>query len=190
MRPFVLRTGTKPRVTVRTLYVAVAIPLALLMTAWGTRTSDAQAMPATQQSRCESPGKVYSQKVIVGHKDKRFDLKTLFLVCSPSHVVAIVDSDGRSYKDLRDFRAHNHLFSEDDKITLPRNFPSVDTSANAGLMTVSGHTGTSSVWWWLIGGVVLVLVSAGGLSWLRTRRRASTSEAGEEEPSPQTEPPT
>jgi LPXTG-motif cell wall-anchored protein len=90
-------------------------------------------------------------------------------------------------------RAHDHLFSADDKITLPRNFPSVETSGNVGLTTVSGHTGTSSVWWWLISGIILVLIGAGGFLGLRTRRRrarASTSDAGEEESSPPTGPPT
>jgi LPXTG-motif cell wall-anchored protein len=181
---------TTSRTTVRALCVAIALPLALLMTAWSpsARTGAAQAVPAARQSPCGSPGQVYTQKIIVAHKNGPPDLKTLFLVCRPSHVLAIVDSDGGTYKDLDDFRAHNHLFSEDDRITLPRNFPSADTSSDAGFMTVSGHTGTSSTWWWLIGGIVLVLVIGGG-AFLRPRARrrragAEPPDADVREPSP------
>ncbi|ADI07700.1 hypothetical protein SBI_04580 [Streptomyces bingchenggensis BCW-1] len=73
---------------------------------------------------------MYSQKILVSHKDKRFDWITLFLVCTPKRSVAIVDHEGRDYQDLDDFRANNKLLSEDDKITLPRDFPSVERSGN------------------------------------------------------------
>jgi LPXTG-motif cell wall-anchored protein len=179
---------TTSRTTVRALCVAIALPLALLMTAWSpsARAGAAQAVPTARQSPCGSPGQVYAQKIIVAPKNGRPDLKTLFLVCRPTRVLAIVDSDGGTYKDLDDFRAHNHLFSADDKITLPRNFPSADTSGNVGFMTVSGHTGTSSPWWWLIGGIVLVAVISGGaFLWLRARRRPAGAVAPDaEDPSP------
>jgi hypothetical protein len=177
---------TASRVAVRTLCVGIALSLASLIMAWSPHAGAAPVVTATRESPCGSPGQVYAQKIIVAHKNGRFDLKTLFLVCRPSHVLAIVDSDGGSYKDLGDFRAHNHLFSEDDRITLPRNFPSADTSAKVGFMTVSGHTGTSSIWWWLIGGIVLVLIVCGALLRLRARRRRSgpSVPAEPQEPSP------
>jgi hypothetical protein len=78
------------------------------------------------RSRCGTPGKVYAQKIILDRKNGPIGTMSLFLVCRPSHVVAIVDSDGRTYEDLADFRAHNHLFGADDTITLPRDFPAVD----------------------------------------------------------------
>lgn len=85
------------------------------MTAWApsVRTNTAQAAMAMQQHRYGSPGQVYTQRILVRHKNGQFEWKTLFLVCRPSRVVAIVDSDGRSYRDLDDFRAHNHLFTAD-----------------------------------------------------------------------------
>ncbi|MDW6062141.1 hypothetical protein SAZ11_34110 [Streptomyces sp. FXJ1.4098] len=102
--------------------------------------------------------------------------------------MAIVDHEGRDYRDLDDFRANNKLLSEDDKITLPRDFPSVERSGNVELMTVSGHTGTSTSWLrWLGGGAALVLlIGGGGIHWLRARRRsvrASASDADPQEPS-------
>jgi hypothetical protein len=129
------------------------------------------AAMAARQSSCPTPGKVYAQKVIVTHADKRVDLTTLFLVCRPTHVLAIVDSDGGTYRDLDDFRAHNHLFGSGDKITVPRDFPSVDGAGRSDLVTVSARTG-SSRWWWVGGAaVVLVLLAGGGLLWLRRLRR-------------------
>lgn len=81
------------------------------MTAWApsVRTNTAQAAMAMQQHRYGSPGQVYTQRILVRHKNGQFEWKTLFLVCRPSRVVAIVDSDGRSYRDLDDFRAQSPL---------------------------------------------------------------------------------
>lgn len=89
--------------------------------------------------------------------------------------VAIVDHEGKSYRDVDDFRANNELLSEDDEITLPRDFPSVDRSGELQLMTVSGKTHSIASWvWWLTGGIALVLFnSGGGALWLRARRRTA-----------------
>lgn len=160
--------------TRRVLFLLIAV---MLMTA-SLRPGTAFAAQA-QQSRCGSPGKVYAQNVIVDRKHGPIGTTTLFLVCRPSHVVAIVDSDGRTYKDLADFRTHNHLFGADDTITLPRGFPAVDRSGRPDLVTVSGHTNSSSVWWWVIGGVVLLLAAGGGLLVLRARRRRGTAAAAD-----------
>ena len=162
------------RGTLRTLCVAVAVPLGLLVAAWcSPARASAARVAVTRPARCTSPGKVYSANVLVEHKNGKVELKKLFLVCKPDHFVKIVDTDGRAYDDLNDFRAHNHLFSEDDKITVPRAFPSVDATGSPAFgPTVSGHTGTSSVWWWLIGGFVLVpIIGGSGLLWLVARRR-------------------
>lgn len=83
---------TASRAAVRTLCVGIALFLASLVMAWNPH---AGAAPATRESTCGSPGQVYAQKIIVAHENGRFDLKTVFLVCRPSHVLAIVDSDGR-----------------------------------------------------------------------------------------------
>jgi LPXTG-motif cell wall-anchored protein len=153
--------------TSRAIRVAVAVSLVSLMMA-PTRAS------AARPARCASAGRTYSANVIVEHKGGKTELKTLFLVCKPDHFVKIVDSDGRAYDDLDDFRAHNHLFSRDDKITVPRDFPSVDTTGRPGFgPAVSGHTGTSPLWWSL-GGFVLVLIIAGG-AFLVVRRRSASA---------------
>ncbi|GAB2805843.1 hypothetical protein GCM10027176_08570 [Actinoallomurus bryophytorum] len=152
----------------RVLFLLIAV--VAMMTA-SLRPGTALAAQAPQ-NRCDVPGKVYTQTIIVDRKNGPIGTTTLFLVCRPSHVVAIVDSDGGTYKDLADFQAHNHLFGAGDTITLPRDFPAVDPGKR-DLVTVSGHTGSSSVWWWMIGGVVLILAAGGGLLVLRARRRRS-----------------
>jgi LPXTG-motif cell wall-anchored protein len=171
-----MRDATASPATGRVLFLLIAV--AVLMTA-----SPRPGTALAAQSRCGTPGEVYAQKVIVGRKHGPLDTTTLFLVCRPSHVVAIVDSDGRTYRDLADFRAHNHLFGPDDTITLPQDFPAVDRSGPPDFVTVSGHTGSSSVWWWVIGGVVLVLAAGGGLLVLHARRRRDPAP----DPAPETD---
>ncbi|MUN38023.1 hypothetical protein [Actinomadura litoris] len=147
-----------------------AIPLVLLMTASDASTGQAAARP----TGCSSPGQVYQANILVKHGDAPSEAKALFLVCQQNRFVKIVDSDGRSYDDLDDFRAHNHLFGEDDMIMVPRSFPAVDASQSPGFGPwVSGHTSTSQAWRWLPAGIVLVLVlgSGGGFAWLVTHRR-------------------
>jgi LPXTG-motif cell wall-anchored protein len=160
------------------LRLSCAVLLAVVMTA-GASCLGAPAARAARQGPCPEPGKVYTQRVLVTHKNKRVDLTTLFLVCRPSHVLAIVDSEGGSYRDLDDLRAHNHLFGADDKITLPRDFPSLDTANKPDLVTVSAHTGSSSAWWWVIGAAVLVLLAGGGLLWLRRLRRPGPADTAD-----------
>lgn len=168
--------------TVHRLCVAIAIPFALLLTACGSSTpkSGAQATSAAEPSPGGSAGRVYAQKVLVTRANGRFEWITLFIVGKKDGGLAIVDSNGEDYRDLDDFRANNDLLSEDDKITLPRDFPSADTSRNVELMRVSGHTGRTPWTWWLTGGIALVLVSGAAFFWLRVRsaRRWSAREFG------------
>jgi LPXTG-motif cell wall-anchored protein len=150
------------RVSVRRLGVVIAVPVASLVTACGSS--------GTQQSTCESAGKVYSQRVLVDRGNKKeFNWITLFIVCKPDHHLGIVDSDGKTYENLDDFRANNDLLDREDTITLPRDFPSVDRRGKVDLMTVSGHTGTPWVWY-LAGGVGFVVAIGAGL-WLYRRRQ-------------------
>ncbi len=175
---------TQTRITVHTL-CAAAMTLAVLMVASpsSAATPHVQASSATRQTRCDSPGKVFAQKVIVAHKGKKgLDSITLFLVCRPNGNVGIVDHEGKSYQDLDDFRANNEILGEDDEITLPRDFPSVDTSRELELMTVSGKTNSIASWvWWLTGGIALVVfTSGGGTLWLRARRRTARASASDD----------
>ncbi len=141
--------------------VLVAVSLASLVTACGSSGT---------QTSCEATGKVYAQKVLVNRGGKKdFDWITLFLVCRPNHRVAIVDSDGKSYESLDDFRANNELLDDDDKISIPRDFPSVEQGRKLELMTVSGHTSTP--WGWYVGGGVALVVLAGGGVWFYRRWR-------------------
>jgi hypothetical protein len=177
--------------------MAIAIPLALLSAACGSPTpkSGAQATSAAHTSSSEpspggSAGQVYAQKVLVTRVNGRFEWITLFIVGKKEGGLAIVDSNGEDYRDLDDFRANNDLLSEDDKITLPRDFPSTDTSRDVKLMTVSGHTGGTPWAWWLTGGIAVVLISGGAFLWSRARsaRRWSAREFGSDadpqEPAP------
>jgi hypothetical protein len=170
-----MRDETAFPATGRVLFLLITV--AVLVTA-----SPRPGTALTAQSRCDTPGKVYAQKIIVDRENGPIGTTSLFLVCRPSHVVAIVDSDGHTYKDLADFRAHNHLFGANDTITLPRDFPAVDRSGQPDLVTVSGHTDSSPVWWWVTGGVVLVLATSGGLLVLRARRRRDPAAAADPDP--------
>jgi hypothetical protein len=151
--------------------VAVVAPLALLVAAWGSpaRAGDVWAAPAQPTHCASATGQVYAVNVVVEHKNGKVELKQLFLVCQPSHFVKIVDWTGRAYDDLNGFRAHNHVFSKDDKISVPRGFPSVDATASPAFgPALSGHTGGSSTWWWwLIGGFVVLIPVAGVWLWPR-----------------------
>lgn len=159
--------------SMRALCAVVAGSLVLLVAAWGVAIRPSTAVAATQPARCKAPGQTYKVNVIVEHGGGKVEMVALFLVCKPDHFVKIVDSDGRSYDDLDDFRAHNELFSGDDKISVPRVFPSVDATAPSGFApAVSGHTGTTSVWWWVLGGFAFVAIIIGvGIAWLAARRR-------------------
>ncbi|WP_242908395.1 hypothetical protein [Actinomadura terrae] len=161
--------GTRLRGTPRT--AAAVLLVLLLMTILDAATRAAAARP----TGCSSPGKVYQASILVKHKGDASEAKALFLVCQQNRFVKIVDSDGRSYDDLDDFRAHNHLFGEDDMIMVPRSFPAVDTRQSPGFGPwISGHTTTSQAWRWLPAGIVLVLVLSigGGFAWLVTHRRS------------------
>lgn len=195
-RSCVSGVATKTGIAVHALCAAVtALALLIPTSAPSAAASGAQAPSVTQQTRCGSPGEVYAQKVFVTRKDDRdgpLDSITLFLVCKPDGVVVIVDHEGHDYRDLGDFRANNEILSEDDEITLPRDFPSVDRPGEPELklMTVSGKTHSTPSWlWWLAGGSLLtVIIAGGGALWLRAHRRsarASASDAALQEPSPE-----
>ncbi len=154
--------GAASRVTVQRLGAVVVVLLASLVAGCG--------LSGTPQSRCESPGKVYSQRVLVNRDGKKdFEWITLFLVCKPDRHVGIVDSEGKDYESLDDFRANNKLLDEDDKITLPRDFPAVERQGDVELMTVSGHTGTP--WPYYLVGAVSVMVIIGCAVWVYRRRQ-------------------
>ncbi|MFI0482950.1 hypothetical protein [Actinomadura sp. 9N215] len=143
------------------------------MATWDSPALGIASRAAASPARCASAGRTYSVNVIVEHKNGKVELKPLFLVCQPNHLVKIVDWKGDSYDDLDDFRAHNHVFSDDDKINVPRTFPSVDaTESPAFGPAVSGHTGTSTARWWLTAGLVLMLITGGlGSVWIFARHR-------------------
>jgi hypothetical protein len=95
--------------TVHRLWIAIAIPLALLLTACGSSTpkGGTQATSAAQPSPSGSAGGVYAQKVLVSRANGRFEWITLFIVRKKDGGLAIVDSNGDDYQDLDDFRANN-----------------------------------------------------------------------------------
>ncbi|WP_242911358.1 hypothetical protein [Actinomadura terrae] len=156
--------------SIRVLRAGVAISLALLMTMGGSASLGSGARAATRPARCASAGQVYKQDLLVQRENGELEWERLALVCGPDHVVKIVDADGREYEDLADFRAHNHLFSKDDKITVPRSFPSIGVTGNSGVDVVSGHSATSSGRRWLIAGLAAVPI-IGGAAWAIARRR-------------------
>lgn len=172
---------------VRFSNVVIALALALLPTACGS-TPTANPCKRTEGSN------TYSMQLIVEYANGRSDLVPLFLVCKPDNTLAIVDSNAQDYVDLDDFRANNKLFTEDDKITVPRGFPTLDRPEKIEWITVSGHTGSMAWLWWLIGGVGAALVlGIAALLWLRARRRKARKpdqteptqpEPGQDEPRP------
>lgn len=152
----------------RTICVAVVASFAVLLTSVGTASAAAPTPCAEEQH-----GHVFEQPIFVEHAGGDMDVTVVFLVCAPSGTVNIVDGKGGTYTDLDDFREHNTLFTAEDQLSLPKDFPSVQESRHIVLITVSGHT-TSTRWvWWVVGGATLIVL-AGVALWLRARHRART----------------
>jgi hypothetical protein len=115
---------------------------------------------------CESIGVVYSADVFVTRADGSTEETVLFVVCSKEGYLTIVDTNGTSYPDRESFLEDNDLFTEDDTLILPRNFPSPDPGP---LESVPGHAPEMGPGWWIAGGGVLAMALAGGgyLLWHR-----------------------
>lgn len=93
-------------------------------------------------------------------------------MCKPDGGSAIVDLNAQSYEGLDDFLANNKLFSEDEMITLPKQFPAVNVPGDLDLMTIPGHATNSSPAWWTAAGAALVLAGGGGwFLWSRAVQR-------------------
>jgi hypothetical protein len=94
---------------------------------------------------------VTGRVVLVKHPDGALELLTLFIVNGKA-----IDSDGKTYSGLDEFRAGNDLLDTDDVIFVPRELTKV--AGETELVTVYGHTRWDGGPWLLGGGGVLVLV--------------------------------
>lgn len=135
---------------------------------------------------CPSPGKSYSQKILVERRDGSFTDISVALVCAPDKTVAIVDSNGDEYTSLDDFRAGNKILGRHDKIIIPKYFPAVEQPReDFELVTFSARI--IPPWaWWLAGGFTAALIAGAG--WWLGRRRRGTERARAFAGKPQSEP--
>ena len=119
-------------------------------------------------------GEIYAQRILVKRENGEHDEITVFIVHRPDGSTVLIDSNGQRYEpSLEDFLDNNHLFSPEDSITLPRDFPNAPQTGPFNLMTISGHTSSSWGWWLGGGGVLVAVMTAGGVLWIRSRRRTT-----------------
>ncbi|GAB2941649.1 hypothetical protein ACFMQL_36135 [Nonomuraea fastidiosa] len=170
------KTSVAPRTAARAVRSAIALPFLLLLAVCAPAVS-ASASPAPSPSGSPGP-EVYEQPVLVHRKDGSFEWIKLYSVRhKETGEFVIIDSQGKDYEDLDDFRANNDLFTEEDKITIPRNFPTPSGGKDLQLITVPGHTSNAGTWW-LAGGIaVAVLVSIGVIVAVRGRGESRSYDA-------------
>jgi hypothetical protein len=152
-----------------------SVPIAAPQSPTEPETTDKQVKAAKEFAG--SDGDVSTSNVLVTHSDGKFDWIVLCVGRKPDGATALIDTDGRVYDGgIDDFRAHNDLLSEDDKITFNRDIASA-TPGDVKLVTRSGHTGQDRTPWLLAGSAGAVVVLAGGALLLVRRARRAAGQA-------------
>ncbi|MFG1694260.1 hypothetical protein [Nonomuraea sp. NPDC049309] len=170
------KTSLGPRAAARAVRWAIALPLLLLLAVCAPAVS-ASASPAPSPSGSPGP-EAYEQPVLVHRKDGSFEWTKLYVLHrKETGAFTIIDSRGKEYEDLDDFRARNELFTEEDEITIPRNFPTPSDGKDLQLITVSGHTSDAWMWWSGGGIAVAVLVLTALILAVRARRESRSYDA-------------
>lgn len=103
---------------------------------------------------CSSPGDTYVQQAILSREDTdELEYATFVLVCTAEGTVTIIDDEGNDYESLEDFQRNNDLYTDEDQLLLPANFPALDDPE--GYHTVPAHKPAVSTGQ-VIGGLALV----------------------------------
>jgi hypothetical protein len=112
------------------------------------------ACASERPTPCSSPGDTYVQHAILSREDTdELEYATFYLVCTPEGTVAIIDEEGNDYESLDDFQRNNDLYTDEDQLALPANFPAVDDPQ--GFTTVPAHKPLVSTGQ-VVGGLALV----------------------------------
>lgn len=155
-----------------------------LLAAHGCQPTTAQSCPSSEpattasESSAPSGGSIYKRQILVEHENQQVVSITLYLSCKQPEVCEVIDSTGRSYSSLDDFRRHNTLLTSKDKMLVPRDFTAA-TSGNVDLITVSGHTASQGTPWLIIVfATVAVLILAGSILLLRHRTTSPADSSG------------
>lgn len=157
---------------------AVAVLLAVFLTVGLAACGSTERKPLggselsdLLQRESGDTGEVAEQPIQVQRPNGDFVWTAVFIVRRPDGSRVVIDETGQQYEpSLDDFRANNTLFSEDDKISVPRDFPNATPSGeDVQLITVSGRTSPSWIWWLAGGGVTVVVLT--GVGFVRFRRR-------------------
>jgi hypothetical protein len=119
---------------------------------------------------------VYGRSILVKHDDDQLELVTLYVAEDPDGSTnALIDANGDTYTDLRDFRENNDVLDASDLILAPRDITAV--SGGNEVVTVSGHTASSRPW--LLPAILVALalgaLVAGAVALDKRRRRSSPS---------------
>lgn len=103
------------------------------------------------QVTAQADGEIHGRVILVKHDDESLELLTVFVSGG-----RLIDSTGRTYTSLEDFRADNELLSSDDVIMAPREILKVPGEGE--IVTVYGHTGVDWTPWLVAAGGLVVLV--------------------------------
>lgn len=153
---------------------------------------------AAEPTRCDSPGTEAAQVLIVAGPGDDSRGEVVLVKCDADRTVTIVDKNDARYGSLAEFQEENELFAPDERIYVPKNFPSLDKADAGRFETKTIPARVSTVWrWWLLGGAGLAVVAAAAVAvviWRRRRRHireslsfsASLHDLDEDDPKPGT----
>lgn len=125
-----------------------------------------------EETSCGEPGATYSQILLIDPADSEdWEQSVVFLVCTEERTIAIVDENGDDYTSLEDFQRNNELFDLGDEMTVPGDFPAIDSDAD--FETVPAKTLFLPVWQ-IVGLGVLALALIGLIVFLVSWRSRSS----------------
>jgi hypothetical protein len=140
---------------------------------------------AAAQDLAGGDAEVYGRSILVKHDDDQLELVTLYVADDPDGTTnTLIDANGDTYTDLRDFRRNNDVLDASDLILAPRDITAV--SGENEVVTVSGHTASSRPW---LLPAILVAVALGVLVAVavvldKRRRRSEAAETNRTPASP------
>jgi hypothetical protein len=137
---------------------------------------------AAAQDLAGGDAEVYGRSILVKHDDEQLELVTLYVAEDPDGTAnTLIDANGDTYTDLRDFRENNDVLDASDLILAPRDITAV--SGEDEVVTVSGHTASSRPWL-LPATLALAVLVAGAFVLDKRRRRGDTAETNHTPASP------
>jgi hypothetical protein len=137
------------------------------------------------QSFAGADAEIYGRSILVKHDDNQLELVTVYVVEGPGSTAnALIDANGDTYTDLRDFRESNDVLDASDLILAPRDITAV--SGENEVVTVSGHTASSRPWLLpaILVAVALGVLVTGAFALDKRRRRSEAAETNRTPASP------